>query len=356
MGLLSTEVEVTLNSATIKHYEALGYEIPRIRNKHRKISVPRGTKIKVKFEDIQKYSNILLDVECDYCGKQYKIYNPNYQKLNREGKIYCDACSKKIFRSGINHPLYNPNITQEEREKGRIYPEYTDFVKRVLARDNYTCQCCGKTRDEVDLNVHHLDSYNWCIEKRTDDTNGITLCETCHSNFHLVYGRGGNTKEQFEEWYQNALPELSRYDGALNRSRKIYCYEEDKIYNSAREFEITHHLSTYSHIYDVCNNKNRRHSIIGLHLFWYDEYLKMNTDKIEKRVVKQTRPDSKRVICLTTNKIYLSIAEGVKNEQVSHTSIVRCCRHERSYVTTKDGRTTQWMFYDEYLNQLEESV
>ncbi len=29
--------------------------------------------------------------------------------------------------------------------------------------------------------------------------NGITLCEKCHDNFHLHYGYGDNTKEQFEE-------------------------------------------------------------------------------------------------------------------------------------------------------------
>ena len=71
----------------------------------------------------------------------------------------------------------------------------------VFKRDNYTCRCCGKdTHNNVS---HHLDGYNWCIEKRLDVDNGVTLCESCHKEFHSIYGYGNNTKEQFEEWIEN---------------------------------------------------------------------------------------------------------------------------------------------------------
>lgn len=51
----------------------------------------------------------------------------------------------------------------------------------VLFRDGYKCQCCkGKTKDVV-LNVHHIES------RRTGGNapnNLITLCSTCHNNYH----------------------------------------------------------------------------------------------------------------------------------------------------------------------------
>ena len=59
MGLISEWVEVILNSANIKHYENLGYEIPRTEKiyykkngqlSHRELTVSVGTKIKVKIE------------------------------------------------------------------------------------------------------------------------------------------------------------------------------------------------------------------------------------------------------------------------------------------------------------------
>ena len=74
MGILSKEIEINLCSKNIKHYEDLGYEIPRVKKKNSsKMVVKRGTKIFVKFEDMTQYSNIDLDAECDCCKKEYKI-------------------------------------------------------------------------------------------------------------------------------------------------------------------------------------------------------------------------------------------------------------------------------------------
>ena len=51
----------------------------------------------------------------------------------------------------------------------------------VLFRDNHTCQHChGKSKDKV-LEVHHLES------RKTGGnapSNLITLCKTCHKNYH----------------------------------------------------------------------------------------------------------------------------------------------------------------------------
>lgn len=104
------------------------------------------------------------------------------------------------MKKGENHHNWNPNITQEERENGRYIEGYDDFIKGVYKRDNYTCQVCGQEGNGHNLNAHHLDGYNWCKEKRTDINNGITLCDKCHKEFHKLYGKGNNTKEQFEEY------------------------------------------------------------------------------------------------------------------------------------------------------------
>lgn len=111
------------------------------------------------------------------------------------GEYYCSSCCSALFNSGEDNYLWNPNKTEEERLLGRNYPEYREFIAKVLHRDNYTCQCCKKTSNEAKLNVHHLDGYNWCFSLRTDVTNGITLCANCHKNFHSIYGTGNNTKE-----------------------------------------------------------------------------------------------------------------------------------------------------------------
>ena len=111
-------------------------------------------------------------------------------------KFRCPKCYEPL--KGENHPNWNKDISQEEREKGRLIQGYSDFINNVYERDNYTCQVCSKHGG--DLQVHHLNGYNWCKEGRTDTNNGVTLCKKCHKEFHDLYGRGNNTKEQFEEF------------------------------------------------------------------------------------------------------------------------------------------------------------
>lgn len=138
--------------------------------------------------------NILIDIDCEH-GEFWTT-----PRSIIKTKFKCPKC---VTFKGENNPMWNPNITEEERENGRFIKGYNDFIKDVYKRDNYTCQCCGAIGTGRNLNAHHLDGYNWCKDKRTDVNNGITLCEDCHKDFHRMYGKGHNTKEQFEEWIKN---------------------------------------------------------------------------------------------------------------------------------------------------------
>ena len=107
------------------------------------------------------------------CEKEYKVEWKKYLQQNHDGKTYCRSCASKALNSKENNKNWNFNKTQEEREKGREYLEYSEFIQKVLARDNYTCVITGKTRKETDLEVHHLNGYNWCIDGRTDVKNAV---------------------------------------------------------------------------------------------------------------------------------------------------------------------------------------
>lgn len=101
-------------------------------------------------------------------------------------------------RTGKNNPRYNSNITDEERQIGRFFAEYKEWRTVVFERDNYTCKGCGSRGCR--LAAHHLESYRDNPELRTSPENGITLCDRCHKDFHHQYGRGNNTRKQFEEF------------------------------------------------------------------------------------------------------------------------------------------------------------
>ena len=116
-----------------------------------------------------------------------------------------------MAKMGSNNPMWDPNKTDEEREREKIHsrrvPGYKDFRRNVYERDNYTCQVCG---DESGGNLvaHHLNGFHWDIKGRTDIDNGVTMCIMCHKEFHKIYGiKNVNLFQfsQFKEYKQQAL-------------------------------------------------------------------------------------------------------------------------------------------------------
>lgn len=76
--------------------------------------------------------------------------------------------------------INNPDITNIEYQQGDQLG-FWNVREYVLTRDNHKCQYCkGKSKDKI-LNVHHIES-----RKTGGDSpsNLITLCETCHNEFH----------------------------------------------------------------------------------------------------------------------------------------------------------------------------
>ena len=146
-----------------------------------------------------------------------------YLNTNHDGLTYCKSCAYKHTHIGENNPRWNPNKTDEERIKGRTSDSYLKFIRTVLKRDKFTCVCCDKYTTKHDLEVHHLNGYEWFEEGRTDVNNGITLCECCHSSmvlngFHQKYGTYNNTPEQLLEYIKIKRKELCITDTSFIKS------------------------------------------------------------------------------------------------------------------------------------------
>ena len=342
MGLITKEVEVKLVAQNIEYYKKLGYEVPYVKDVNNEMRVPRNTTILVSINHLPLKSGMYVDLICDCCNKAYKLKYQSYNRHNHNGKTYCKNCAPTIFLKGKNNPKYNNDISDEERIQNRDYAEYIDFVKRVLNRDDYTCRCCKKKSKT--LEVHHLDGYNWCIDKRTDDTNGITLCDKCHKSFHLIYGYGGNTKQQFYEWFGKTV-QLVKNNIELETNRKVYCYENNAVYNSARECAKKLGV-TRTCVYDalagktVLANKN--------HIIWYDKYVEMTTD--EKEEWSKMVSKGRKIICITTSEVFVRVIDVYKKYNIAKTTMNRCLKKQSlSAGKLPDGTKLQWMYYDDFL-------
>lgn len=366
MGLITEKVEVSLATANISYYHNLGYNIPKAQNPWG-MTTPKGSKIIVDTKDLPKNSYVNVKIQCDKCGKIYESQYRNYALHNHNGKCYCCKCATRVLISGENHYRWDNNLTEDERLNKRSSQEYKDFIKGVMARDNYKCVITGKTSKETELEVHHLDGFDWCVERRNDITNAITIAKDLHKAFHAKYGRGGNTRQQFEEWVGYTLPSLENFHGDLPMAKRIYDIEENKIYTSANEFAKTHKVAETS-IYACCNHTHHKskhidkngaisyydtkiHCVAGHHLLWYDEYSKMSQKDLEEYLQQAVSKTLVKVICITTGKIFNSIADASRYYKVYNTCICDCCKGKmKSTGKLIDGTPLQWMYYKDFIN------
>lgn len=87
---------------------------------------------------------------------------------------------------------------KNKKTPSRNTKEYKSWRDKVYKRDNYTCRHCGAKGGE--LEAHHLCSFTDNKDLRYVVENGVTLCKKCHAKFHDIYGKGGNTADQYIEY------------------------------------------------------------------------------------------------------------------------------------------------------------
>ena len=224
MGLISTEVEVTIGAKNLKHYEELGYEIPKHRGKNYKMVVPRGTKIMVKVEHLTKGSRAKVDVKCDGCGEIYKLSYSDYINQVHEGKIFCNNCAKKIGNETrkINNLKNKTTLYQWFVDNDLDVNEYWDFDKNGDLKPTdilYTCDTkvwikCTKTdyHGSYEIRCGNFTLLNqrcpYCSSQKTHpkDSLGQYIIDNYGEDFLWRVWSNKNEKSPFEY-----MPKTSKY-------------------------------------------------------------------------------------------------------------------------------------------------
>lgn len=119
-----------------------------------------------------------------------------YANLNRE---YTAELRRKMSerQKGEKGSNWQGGIGSEKL-KARLCIDFRLWREKVYTRDDYTCKKCGIRGGK--LHPHHIENFAYHIDKRYEVSNGITLCEKCHREFHKLYGLATNDKYQLREW------------------------------------------------------------------------------------------------------------------------------------------------------------
>lgn len=132
-----------------------------------------------------------LQVKCAYCGKWYtttrvavscRISGLNGKLGAGECRFYCsDHCKSAcpIYKKS-KYPKGFKHVTSRE-----VDPHLRQMV---FERDNWTCQKCNKTVEEIELHCHHMDPVVQNPMFQNDMDSCISLCKSCHKEVHSQHG------------------------------------------------------------------------------------------------------------------------------------------------------------------------
>jgi group I intron endonuclease len=248
------------------------------------------------------YSKEGLDKLEDMYIKIYNTIDPKYGYNNKTGGANgkpTDETRKKLSKSlkgkycGENHPNYGKKMAEEQKEKIR------NSLKGEKS-PNYGKHLSNETKNKI------RDAHKG--KQHTDETKiKISMNRTgkCLGVENGFYGKR-HSKETIEK---NRISHMGK--------------------NNVRYGE---HLSdkTKEKIGNANGGKNN-----GM-------YGKLG----------ENNPSSKKVICITTNKIFESMTNASKYYGCSLPSISICCKGKRkSAGKLQDGTRLKWMYYDEYIKQ-----
>ena len=86
----------------------------------------------------------------------------------------------------------------------------------------------------------------------------------------------------------------------------------------------------------------------GHHLFWLDEYEKMTLEELDNYLQKDINKTLKKVICLTTGKVFDGIIYAAKYYEIDRSGIGECCKGKYKSSGKLNGIPLQWMYLSNF--------
>lgn len=217
------KIEVVINPSNVKHYESLGYVIPREIRENGQMQISWKSKIIVNINDLPKNSSVRVSVYCDICSENNEetIVTKSYQNVmrnrkNSNGLDICSNCNHKLIGKLMAKKRFNidgeyvynffiskgltPLFKSEDYERSsqllpyrcKIHPEEIQYISYVtLELSIYGCFICAKESASKKMSIIMKEKYK-NKENHPSWKGGIT------SLSH-------NIRESNSEWKQKSL-------------------------------------------------------------------------------------------------------------------------------------------------------
>jgi predicted RNA-binding Zn-ribbon protein involved in translation (DUF1610 family) len=189
LSILEKEIWVVFSARTIKHFKNLGYSFPTQKDNFGRVTIPRGTKIKVKVEDLPEGSDARLTKICDnpHCDVEGGRHIPNlqYKKIIKSRKTNngLDLCKKCSF---IN---YGERIKQSVKYENSLeyygLQNYKQYLLEEFSKNNtkHPSEISYGTHDEYLWNCPKCGTeYLMSLSSRTSNKSNCPFCKGLRVN------------------------------------------------------------------------------------------------------------------------------------------------------------------------------
>jgi hypothetical protein len=187
MAILEEEVLVSLASPNMKHFENLGYILPKIKSKKGTFVVPHGTEMIVKVKDLPESSRAKLTKICDDCGehiipKQY-YYIIIKQRKKNDGKDRCRRCgniyARKLWKENVPYECSLEYYATSNNKEYLIeeFSEKNEINSRMIYKstNDLFLWNCLKCKSEFETSVNSRTNMNsgcpYCAGQKVNETN-----------------------------------------------------------------------------------------------------------------------------------------------------------------------------------------
>lgn len=250
-----------------------------------------GKKLKITKELIEQNPNIDFNDFKYKDGTKTKLYKGTCTKCDQDrGYItsrsrwnsLCRVCNgvKNGSKNMLNKEPHNKNskssITQKIKQscshRKIAIEDFDGFLhinkKRHAYNNSGLRQQCFENADHTcdlfkikgcTLNAHHLNSWHDNEEERFKLSNLVCISEEAHKVFHSIYGKGNNTKEQYEEFksevekYKQVKQDLFLIAGCPASGKSWVCNQlKDRL--NYISYDGT---NKYYHTYELLKNNSK---------------------------------------------------------------------------------------------------
>ena len=319
MGLISKEVEVKLTGSNIIYYENLSYTIPRENSKWGGMTVPRGTKIIIKVEDLPNKSAVKVDIECDNCKKELKniAWNVYMCCVKPDGKYYCNSCANKLYA--------NKNAMLTRLKNGKSFEQWCIENSRQDVLDRWDYKLNKLNPNEINYGTKNKyyfkcpkgihDSELKTLGAFTNGQEGSIKCNQCNS--FAQWGIDNISEDFLEKYWDYKKNIIDPWEILSQYNKKIWIICQEKDYHDSYSVAPNDFVSSKCRC-PFCNkNSGKIHYLDSLGKLLEDkDLLLIWSDKNDKSPYEYSPHSSKEVYWKCTegkhNDYYRNIGDSNK--------------------------------------------